>query len=490
MKSSKVVVILAAASIGGCATDSKESENSQPIVAGAAYTTFVDPSQCLGGSPKGVNCNIYASKDGVYMSGGPTNGSYNLSDGSYYFTVLVPGSQNGGFIDGATGNLSSPHDTAADRTFSITNHTITYAGPHLVGTGLDGKPVVQLMPYDDTTNNGGVYILAICQVGATSASQCKYDAFKVRTGSGSCTGSNCGSGSGSGGEPQFPIVTGEKYYDANGDGQLDNGEVGIAGWQIGFHDGTSDTLTTDADGTFTIELIPDTYTFFEYQGLQTISLQQGGSIPVWWQTGNTVNQTLVTGNATATLNGDKTYTIAVDFDSIVTGVYFGNLCLGKGGGLTLGFWSNKNGQALITSTDLASLTALNLVNANGSNFDPTSKTQYRTWVLSATAVNMAYMLSAQLSAMELNVSHGFVNGGGLIYAPGIVPGSTFLPVGTVMNLANQSLGAHPYTVSGSADRTYQEALKNALDNANNNKTFVQASAATCPAPVFTPPQAI
>jgi hypothetical protein len=477
---------MAAAALGGCATDSNKSETSDPIVAGAAYTTFVDPAQCLGGSPKGVNCNIYASKDGVYMSGGPTNGSYNLSDGSYYFTVLVPGTQNGGFIDGATGNLSSPHDTALDRTFTITSSTISYAGPHLVGTGLDGKPVVQLMPYDDTTNNGGVYILAICQSGATSPSQCKYDAFKVRTGDGTCDGNGCGSGS----DPQFPIVTGEKYYDGNADGQLDNGEVGIAGWQINFHDGVGDSLTTAADGTFTVELIPDTYTFFESQGLQTVTLQNGTVVPVWWQTGNTVNQTLVTGNASATLNGDMTYSISVDFDSIVTGVYFGNLCIGKGGGLTLGFWSNKNGQALITSTDLASLSALYLVNANGSNYDPATKASFRTWILNANAVNMAYMLSAQLAAMELNVSHGFVNPSGLIYAPGIVSGQTWLTVGTVMNLANASLGAHPYTVSGSADRAYQEALKNALDNANNDKTFVESGASKCPAPVFTPPQAI
>jgi hypothetical protein len=40
---------------------------------------------------------------------------------------------------------------------------------------------------------------------------------------------------------------------------------------------------------------------------------------------------------------------------------FGNVCLMPGtGGKTLGFWSNKNGQALITSSDVTALNALNL----------------------------------------------------------------------------------------------------------------------------------
>src|SRR5206468_12328431 len=44
---------------------------------------------------------------------------------------------------------------------------------------------IRLMPYDDTTNNGGVYILAICSLDngyPVSPSDCKYDAFKVKTG--------------------------------------------------------------------------------------------------------------------------------------------------------------------------------------------------------------------------------------------------------------------------------------------------------------------
>ena len=44
--------------------------------------------------------------------------------------------------------------------------------------------------------------------------------------------------------------------------------------------------------------------------------------------------------------------------------------------------------------------------------------------------------------------------------------------------ANTELGAHGLVPSGSPFRDYQNALKNALDDANNNKTFVQAT--PCP----------
>jgi hypothetical protein len=156
-------------------------------------------------------------------------------------------------------------------------------------------------------------------------------------------------------------------------------------------------------------------------------------------------------------------------------VDFGNVCLGAGGGLTLGFWSNKNGQSLIGTDDLAMLVALNLRNPDGSNFNPAACTPFRTWLLSATAVNMAYMLSAQLAAMELNVFNAKVNGSGLIYAPGATSANAlgFATVNAVMVEANASLGANGYTVAASAVRSYQEALKNALDRANNNLTFVQ-----------------
>ena len=68
--------------------------------------------------------------------------------------------------------------------------------------------------------------------------------------------------------------------------------------------------------------------------------------------------------------------------------------------MTLGFWSNKNGQKLETADDFVALTALHLVNANGSPRDFTSslsnnKSALNSFLLGANATNMANMLSAQ-----------------------------------------------------------------------------------------------
>jgi hypothetical protein len=71
-----------------------------------------------------------------------------------------------------------------------------------------------------------------------------------------------------------------------------------------------------------------------------------------------------------------------------------------------------------------------------------------------------------------------VNGAALVSAPGC--GNTglnnqFITINDLMAAAEASLAAHGYTPSGDANRAYQECLKNALDDANNNKNFVQGS---------------
>lgn len=91
--------------------------------------------------------------------------------------MLVPGNQNDGFLDGADGNLSG--DNTGNRTFSITSGIVSYRGTHKVGTNPAGRSAVQLLPFDDTTNNGGVYVVAVCRSDASGPSDCKYDTFKV-----------------------------------------------------------------------------------------------------------------------------------------------------------------------------------------------------------------------------------------------------------------------------------------------------------------------
>jgi hypothetical protein len=93
---------------------------------------------------------------------------------------------------------------------------------------------------------------------------------------------------------------------------------------------------------------------------------------------------------------------------------------------------------------------------------------------------MAYMLSAQLAAMELNVEGNLVNGNALIYAPGTTNANAlgFATINSVMAEADADLQANPVTVTAGSTRTHQEALKNALDKANNNLNFVQSK--PCP----------
>jgi hypothetical protein len=231
-----------------------------------------------------------------------------------------------------------------------------------------------------------------------------------------------------------------KFYDANANGINDDGQP-ITGWKVNVSPTPGDLFTP-----VSIDVAPGDYVVSEYTPVE----------PNWVHTTPTSENVSLEENEQAL-------------------VEFGNLCLGAGGGHTLGFWSNKNGQALIDAGDRAALSALNLRNANGTNFDPATNAALRTWLLNANATNMAYMLSAQLAAMKLNVLNGFVNGGALIYAPGTTSGNAlgFATVDAVMAEANASLGGDGSTPSGDPNRAIQEALKNALDNANNNLTFVQ-----------------
>jgi hypothetical protein len=86
-----------------------------------------------------------------------------------------------------------------------------------------------------------------------------------------------------------------------------------------------------------------------------------------------------------------------------------------------------------------------------------------------------------MAAMYLNVYNGLVSGSALVYAPGTnsANGAGFATVNALLTEADAELGLHAYVGSGDPNRTYQEALKNAFDKANNNTTFVQAPG-TCP----------
>ncbi len=269
-------------------------------------------------------------------------------------------------------------------------------------------------------------------------------------------------------------LSGLKFYDQNGDGIQNNGDPGIQGFKIvitaTYPDGSVhvQTLYTVAGGGFTSQGFPDGTTYKVVEVAPNSSWHQSAPASVFY-----------TGTITGT---GGPYTVNYTITG-VTGLVFGNYRVGAGGGLTLGFWSNKNGYAKANAvgwtTVFGILNTSHLRNANGTVATwPVSAAGYKTfqsWILGANATNMANMLSAQLAAMELNVLSGGVNGSSLIYAPGTLSANAqgFATVNAIINEAIASLAVNGLTVASGPVRTYQAALKDALDRANNNLSFIQ-----------------
>lgn len=119
-----------------------------------------------------INCNTYADREDVWLSNLPQG----LPDGLYFFAVSVPGDQSDP-NDGSPGLLSSDLHTA--RTFEISNGVVLAAG--LDPARIENQRV-QLYPYAETTNGGGVYNISICSLAdgyPVEGSDCTHDSFKV-----------------------------------------------------------------------------------------------------------------------------------------------------------------------------------------------------------------------------------------------------------------------------------------------------------------------
>jgi hypothetical protein len=115
---------------------------------GAIFTTVADGSE--------VNLNHFPSKEAVYLDGGPGPGApqhaAGLDDGTYVFQVTDP-----------SGKVLLSQDAAKCRQFVVDEGVIisvvVTGCQHVTGDDIDHPPAktVQLFPYKDTPNNGGVY---------------------------------------------------------------------------------------------------------------------------------------------------------------------------------------------------------------------------------------------------------------------------------------------------------------------------------------------
>jgi hypothetical protein len=343
----------------------------------------------------------------------------------------------------------------------------------------NGSTPVQLMPFNDTPNNGGEYkAWLIRQTSQTSiapdgihinfdSKDTKTDNFKVRQQE--CQ--DC--------DPQTRLF-GRKFYDANANGVKDPGpnEPGVQGVRITLcvttDSGTTcETIETDSAGEWsTVISTGSTYTVCE---TLPNTCPQDGSGSYWLQTAPAADST-----------GARCYSGIAGGQDII-GLDFGDICFHPAsGGFTLGFWSNKNGEKIMKSNDnfagaLAFLNSLPLKDYNGTNkdFDPNNYTQFRTWLLSGNAVNMAYMLSVQLSATSLDVRFGFLSNGQLVDATSL--GLGIVSIGTLRAAAIAELngcGNPCLTFSGNPLRADQEIIKGALDTINNNR-LAFASSSPC-----------
>ena len=409
-------------------------------VSGAIFTTT---SIDGGVTCTGVDLNIYGDRQDVYLDGGPRHlgAGTGLPPGNYYVKVTEPDGTLLGYSTTASVVVSGGEFATCYQLWSILVKN---------SDGLQG--------YDLTTNNGGEYKVWISQDPNFANSASKTDNFKVDE--------EGGEGGGGGGAAVGTLIV-QKFYDANANGAQDVTdpvtEPFLEGWMVnvrgvevspGVFSCINEDVGKDEFTTYTAGVEPGTCVVKEYMPTETN----------WIRTLPATTDTI---------------SVSVPEDGTATAT-FGNLCLGADHGHTLGFWSNKNGRALIETDltgNLAALSALNLVDANGSPFNPITYAEFRTWILGAKATNMAYMLSAQLAAMQLNVMLFGQDINAIIYAPGTGSANAlgFATLSAVMTEANTELGLHPVTMSGSAFRALQEALKDALDDANNNLNFVQGT---------------
>jgi hypothetical protein len=122
---------------------------------GAIFTTVADGSE--------VNLNLFPSKEAVYLDGGPGPGApqhaAGLDDGRYVFQVTDP-----------SGKVLLSTDEANCRQFDVAAGIIVAVVPtgcqHVTDADIDHPPArtVQLMPYENTPNHGGVYKVWVTRV--------------------------------------------------------------------------------------------------------------------------------------------------------------------------------------------------------------------------------------------------------------------------------------------------------------------------------------
>lgn len=326
--------------------------------------------------------------------------------------------------------------------------------------------------------------------------------------------------------PSNTTIEGLKFYDANCNGEQDPTldanlfptEPGINGWKVRLS-----MLLTDVNGNLVLDsngkpvvdptFVPqETFTSGDVMGVPLGVYTFSGLVEGYYLVEEIFPGGPYNGSAPGWINcTPASYVVRVPPEVGQVEPLFGNLYLSPpGGGKTLGFWSNKNGEAILKTGDQdwrLLLNNLHLVNENGSAYDlpllPAAFSVaygdgkkypgFNQWLLNGRALNMAYMLSVQMAVTELNVHQGAeLRDQGLVgtaltrdtrvlvpdnlaeclwtlHPELFEPGTHVIAIGRILDAADASLAANPDTVAAGPVRTYQDCLKTMCDLLNNNK---------------------
>jgi hypothetical protein len=270
-------------------------------LSGAIFTTTVDGSI--------VNENVrYEKKEDVYLDGGPgpnaPASAAALPEGDYYFQVTDPSGKD---------LLSSDHiscrmihvsaDGVITKAYPGTNYVyqngktsgwVSEACQHNTGIDQDqsalGAITVQLYPYDDTPNPGGVYKVWVTPVGEYAGDAGFVPADKKDA----VNGESYQPGNYHGFIPRWsktdnykvkkkgppfdpPTIQVLKFHDKDLDGVQDEGEEDVTGWAVDVSDPLGTTNTEYTPATVVAAEAGD-YTFVEETPsgtLQTVGILDG-----------------------------------------------------------------------------------------------------------------------------------------------------------------------------------------------------------------------
>lgn len=438
-----------------------------PIALAAALLARTDTQQSLAHAPSGaifttvedgsfVNANIYQNKNDVYLDGGPPlnapSTAAGLDPGNYYFQVTDPSgkvllSQDPvkcrEFVVNSAGVISAVVPATHPNPNKQCEHSTGIDGDHAA----DGAITVQLMPYQNTPNNGGVY-----KVWATFVEDFQGDPKRVDN--------PCSQGCFHGFIPAHsktdnykvrgrtipPRITVLKWYDYDQDGVEEVGtvdhEVFLPGWKVSI----KDPLGTTTYG-YTPVII-DPADEGEYEICELDPNESG-----WFAT------------------ADKCFVIEVANEDDVV-VEFGNVYrMPFQGGLTIGYWKTHSSLGPAGPRD-ATFDELPIVLGVPSNGISAPEVNVTTEAIAVDVLTTAsegcsgdclVQLKAQLLGAKLNclAFDGFCS------ATLGLPGPT---VQSIIDAADELLDdvANGVITGEAAIKAIAEPLKTQLDSANNN----------------------